>query len=233
MAKLTLSFKGHHISIHHLEENPTTIGRDEDCGIRIDSLAVAPRHAELIPSENGYLMLGLDPDYPIQLNSERIDQASLHHGDMIQIGKHTLVFSEDTQGLVPTYPATTAEAEAEAETEAEAKSRTDEPEGAAEKTSTDSVTGYMQIQSGPLIGRVLVFRHAMTQLKRAGAEGVVITRNGDSYKLVRIEEQARIKIDGIPVEEEDVEFSLHHDNLIEIDSLRFRFFTETSDGKSP
>lgn len=223
MAKLTLSFKGHHLSIHRLDEKPTTIGRDGDCRICIDSLAIAPRHAELVPSEDGYLLLGLDPDYPVRLNTEQVDQASLRHGDLIQIGKHTLVFSEDRLELAHARPA-------KAEVDTEAKTQADDAEEEVEESPTDSVTGYMQIQSGPRIGRFLIFRRAVTKLKRAGADGVVVTRAGDSYQLVRLKEQVRIRIDGIPIDDEDVEVTLHHNNLIEIDKVRLQFFIKTAEG---
>lgn len=224
MAKLTLSFKGHYLSTHHLDEKPTTIGRDEDCRICVDSLAIAPRHAELVPSEEGYLLLGLNPDYPVRLNNEQVDQASLRHGDLIQIGKHTLVFSEDSLELAHARPTT------KAEVGTEAKARADDPAEEVEGGPTDSVTGYMQIQSGPRIGRFLIFRRAVTKLKRAGADGVAVARTGDSYQLVRLKEQVRIRIDGIPIDDQDVEVTLHHSNLVEIDNARFQFFIKTAEG---
>ena len=99
MAKLILSFKGLLLSVHHLDERPMTIGRDPACRIAVDSLAIAPRHAELVSSDADFLLLALDPDYPVLLNNEQVDQASLHHGDEIQLGKHTLSFSNDTLEL--------------------------------------------------------------------------------------------------------------------------------------
>lgn len=220
MTKLTLSFKGHLLSIHHLDEKPTTIGRDSDCGICVDSLAVAPKHAEFVSSDDGHLLLGLDPDYPVQLNGEQVDQASLHHGDLISIGKHTLVFSEDSQEFARAHPARAAEAECDG----------DDSDEQGEEIPADTVTGYMQIQSGRMIGRVIVFRRAITQLKCAGAKGVVVARNGDSHQLVRLDEKVRIKIDGIPVADEDVEITLRSNDLVEIDNIRFQFFIPTADG---
>jgi hypothetical protein len=211
MAKLTLSFKGHHLSIHHLGEAPATIGRDADCGIRIDSLAIAPRHAELVSSGGEYLLLALDPDYPVLLNSEQVDQASLHHGDLIQIGKHTLTYSEDSLELMPPHPPQDAEPEA--------------PEEEEDETAADSMPAYIQVQSGRRIGRVIVLRRSVTRLSRAGAKDVIVARKGDSYHLLRLDEKTSVRIDGIVLADEDVEMELRNGYVIDLDDVRCQFFT--------
>lgn len=217
MAKLILSFKSHHLSIHHLEEAaPTTIGRDEDCGIHIDSLAVAPMHAELVPSEGEYLVLALDPDYPVLVNAERVDQATLNHGDQIQIGKHTLSYSEDAMELAPPRPA--------------AEPDNEEPENVGQEMAPESVPAYIQFQSGRQIGKVVIFNRALTRLKRAGSEGVVVSRNGDTYRLLLLDRQADVRIDGRPVEDEEVE--LHNNNVVQVNQVRFQFFSGEA-GKPP
>lgn len=212
MAKLILSFKGHHLSIHHLDERPATIGRDGNCGICIDSLAIAPRHAELVPSDGGYLLLTLDPDYPVLLNSEQMDQARLHHGDLIQVGKHTLTFSEDTLEIAP--PQSPNEPESEGPEE--------EVEG---EIATGFVPAYIQIQSGSRIGKVIVFRRAVTRLKRAGAEGVVVSRKGDTYHMLRLDGKADIGINSAPIADGEAEVELSNGDLVQVDELRFQFFT--------
>lgn len=211
MAKLILSFKGHHLSIHHLGEAPAIIGRDKACGVCIDSLAVAPKNAEVVPSAGEFLLLALDPEYPVLLNEEQVDQASLHHGDLIQIGKHTLSFSQDT--LEPAPPRSATEPE------------TEEPEEERDEITTDSVPAYMQIQSGRRIGKVVVFRRAVTRLSGAGAEGVVVRRNGDTYHLVKLVKQADIRIDGAPVARIETQVQLRNNNVVEVNDVRLQFFS--------
>lgn len=208
MAKLILSFKGHLLSVHHLDESPMTIGRDLDCRIAIDSLAIAPRHAEMIPIDTGSLLLALDPEYPVLLNNEQVDQATLHHGDMIQVGKHTLEFSEDSFDLVPN-PVVIDNTQV---------SSTDE----AGESASAPVPAYMQFQSGPKIGRVIVFRRSVTRLSRAGAEDVIVTRRGHSYHLSRLGGKYPIKIAGTAVGDQEME--LHHNDIIEVGDRRLRFF---------
>lgn len=225
MAKLTLSFKGRLLSVHHLDERPVTIGREPDCGIRIDSLAIAPRHAELVPTDTGFLLLGLDSDYPVFLNNEQVDQATLHHRDEVQLGKHTLSYSDDSAAV-------TLPVRRRVDTAADTTAATEEPNvEVVDQDDAEPIDGpvpaYMQVQSGPHIGRVVVFRRAVTRLTRAGAGDVIVTRQGDSYQLLRLGGEALVRISGTPVTA-DGEVKLNENDLIEIGDLRFRFFSGKS-----
>lgn len=231
MAKLTLSFKGRLLSVHHLDERPVTIGRDPGCGIRIDSLAVAPRHVELVPTDTIYLLLGLDTDYPVLLNNERVDQATLNHDDEIQLGKHTLHYSEDSVVLsFPRRKPAGAAAEPAPGEPAEPPA-VEVVEEDDEEPAGGAVPAYMQVQSGPQIGRVITFRRSVTRLNRAGAEDIIVTRQGDSYYLLRLGGQTVVRISGSRVTA-DGEVRLNDNDLIEIGELRFRFFAGRS-GESP
>lgn len=222
MAKLTLLFKGRLLSVHHLDEHPVTVGRDPGCAVCIDSLAVAPRQAELVPTDGGWLLLGLDSDYPVLLNNEQVDQASLHHGDEIRVGKHTLLYSDDSTLAVPvrsraeTPPLSAAENQAPGGVEV-----VDEDD---EQPGDDPVPAYLQVQSGPKLGRVIVFRRSVTRLKRVGAADVIVTRQGDDYHLLCLGGEAQVRIDGSPVTA-DGEVRLNDNALIEIGDLRLRFFS--------
>jgi hypothetical protein len=213
MAKVTLSFKGRLLSIHHLDAHPTTIGRDPDCRISIDSLAIAPRHAELIPMDTGFLLLALDPEYPVLLNNEQVDQASLHHGDLIGLGKHTLSFSEDSLDLAP-------------------QSAAIDPMSKSEEDETGElgpVSAYLQVQSGPKIGRVIAFRRAVTRLSRIGAADVIVTRRGDSYHISRLGGDDRIRIGGELMAKDD-DMELRDNDAVEIGEVRLRFFRTATGG---
>jgi hypothetical protein len=210
MSKLTVSFKGHLLSVHHLEEQPVTIGRDSDCPLRIDSLAIAPRHAELVPTGTGWILLSLDPGFPVLLNNAPVDQASLHHGDTIRLGKHTLSFSEDSQAfaLLPQR--------------VEPEPAPEEPGGGLTQPEQHGALAYLQVQSGPEIGRVIVLRRRITRLSRLGIEDVLISRGGDGHRLTRLNSARRIKVDDRAIEEDDVPLS--HKSVIEVERLRLCFF---------
>jgi hypothetical protein len=222
MAKLTLSFKGRLLSVHHLDEHPVTVGRDAGCGVCIDSLAVAPRQAELVPSDSGWLLLGLDSDYPLLLNNEQVDQASLHHGDEIRVGKHTLLYSDDSTLALPRRPR--AEPPPPPAVENQTPGAVEVVDEDDEQPGDEPVPAYLQVQSGPKIGRVIAFRRSVTRLNRVGADDVIVTRQGDYYHLLRLGGQTPVHIDGIPITA-DGEIRLNDNALIEIGELRLRFFS--------
>jgi predicted component of type VI protein secretion system len=214
MAKLTISFKGLLISTHHLGEEPITIGRNLDCEVVIDSLAVGPHHALISVHPDGYSIAAVDPDHPILLNNERIKQAPLHDGDLIQIGKHTLRFSEAVQDAAaipaPAQKATPIASE-------------------ADHLSSLPDMAYVQFQNGPQIGRILAVREDGARLtgtrSRSWADQAIITRRGDGYVLTcdSLAGETDIIVNGSPVPS-GAEVPLPHAALIEIGDLRCRFF---------
>lgn len=209
MAKLTLSFKGRLLSVHPLGEAAVTIGRDPSSGIHIESLAVAPHHAELVPCGADYLLLALDPGFPVLLNGERVDQASLSPGDRIQIGKHHLSYAANEPSPAPPAPE---------HPPVEVK---DEDE---EVPSSGPLPAYLQVQSGRRIGHIVFCRRAVTRLDALGAVDVMVTREGDRYHLLRLNGGPEVRLGGVPITA-TAEVRLNDHDLIEIGELRLRFFS--------
>jgi hypothetical protein len=205
VGKLTISFKGHLIAIYHLEDRPVPIGSDPDCEVSIDSLAVGPRHALVSAHPEGYTIAALDPDHPVVVNNETVKQAPLHHGDLIQIGKHTLHFAEAAQEVAVMPVARQAAA----------------PSAGAKCAATN--LAYVQIQSGPEIGRVLALGHGSTPMIRAGAERLVITRRNDGYFAACDQPEATLAVNGTPVEP-GTEAALPNAAVVEFGDLRCQFF---------
>lgn len=201
MGKVTLSFKGRPISTYHLGAQPVTIGRAIECDIPIDSLAVGPRHALISAHPDGYSIAALDSRYSVILNNERVDQAALHHGDVIRIGKHTLHFSEAANALsdLPTAPQATA------------------------IRGSDAELAYVQIQSGPDLGLVFALRGDSTPLAQVGANQVVITGRQDGYVLVCNDPDVAFRVNGRPTPT-GIEVPLADAAVIEVDKLRCQFF---------
>ena len=59
------------------------------------------RHAEVEPTDEGYVVTDAGSLNGTYVNQERIDRAVLHHGDELQVGKFRLVFFERSDGLRP------------------------------------------------------------------------------------------------------------------------------------
>jgi pSer/pThr/pTyr-binding forkhead associated (FHA) protein len=209
MAKLTLSFRDHLIAVHELDGEPITIGRDPDCRVHIDSLAIAPRHAEVLMTPSGYLLLALDEAFPVLINEETVEEGVLRHGDCIQVGKHSIRFTDDD-------PASTAWS-------GPSWQKIADP---AQPANEASMPAYIQVQSGPMIGRVIVLRRSVTRLNRVGVDDLVITRDRDRYVLVRLGEETWVSIDGRPMMGDEA--PLTDKTGIEAGAVLLRFFTGAS-----
>lgn len=75
-----------------LDRTVTTAGRHPDSDIFLDDITVSRRHAEIEGSAEGYRVRDVGSLNGTYLNRERIEEAPLHNGDELQIGKFKLVF---------------------------------------------------------------------------------------------------------------------------------------------
>ena len=75
-----------------LDSEVTALGRHPDSDIFLDDITVSRRHAEFVHSGGTYRVRDVGSLNGTYLNRERIDDASLHSGDEVQIGKFKLVF---------------------------------------------------------------------------------------------------------------------------------------------
>jgi hypothetical protein len=173
MSKLTLSFKGHVIDVFHLEQEETCIGRDVECDITIDSLAIAPQHALIRQStDDEYQLEAMDEAFPVLVNREKIEVTPLSHGDVIQLGKHTLTYANDVMELGADLGSTLA-AEAEA----------DEDLTSGEMPNS----GMLQIMNGENFGRIIPLNRNMTRIGHTGGDCAMISKRDDGYFLSFLE----------------------------------------------
>src|SRR5688572_30016035 len=78
-----------------LDRTETTVGRDEaNCVVLADG-SVAPRHCVLVRREGQVTLHDVDPANPSFVNGLPASDRRLEHGDRIQIGASTFVFTVD------------------------------------------------------------------------------------------------------------------------------------------
>ncbi len=93
MPTLTLKFKDNVISEYVLEKDKSlNIGRREDNNIIIDNLAVSGHHAKIDSVGDGFLLTDLQSKNGSFVNEQYVSSHWLQHGDVVTIGKHSLVF---------------------------------------------------------------------------------------------------------------------------------------------
>lgn len=209
MPKLTLSFKGRLIDVFHIQEGKTLIGRDPDCEITIDSLAIAPINASLMLENHTCYLEKLDEDFPILINHKDETAANLRHGDIIQVGKHTLSFSEDAIDL----GAATLQQETEPDSDME------ETEAATE----DSSKGMLQIMSGNNFGRIISLNRNMTRIGKAGGNCAMIARRDSGYYISYLEGPSTPVVNKNPIGEKTQ--LLADEDIIEVGSTQMQFHT--------
>ncbi len=72
--------------VFSLQPGSTTIGRKDDCNIRIPLAVVSRRHAEILVEEDGAVVRDLGAANGTFLNNRRVDEEDLEPGDQILIG---------------------------------------------------------------------------------------------------------------------------------------------------
>ena len=81
-----------------LDGDLTRLGRHPDSEISLDDITVSRRHAEVQRTEQGYVVADSGSLNGTYVNQERVERATLRHGDEVQIGKFRLVFFERADG---------------------------------------------------------------------------------------------------------------------------------------
>jgi len=207
MPKLTLSFKGQSISVHRLEEGKTLVGRDPQCGIVIDSLAVALQHAEVNTEGDRCWVKSLDETNPVMVNNKPVTEARLNHGDLLQIGKHALTLAQDGHVMGVGENG-----------EVEEKSKP----AKKPKKGKGGDGAYLQILSGENIGRIIPLKRNMIRLGKAGGDCAVIAHRAGGYYLSHLE-GAMPTVNGVPIGDESV--MLTRGSQITIGATSLVFYT--------
>lgn len=92
MAKLILSFEGAMLKTVELNRERITIGRRPDNDIQVDNLAVSGLHATVTTVLNDSVIEDQNSTNGTLINGELVQKHLLKHGDVIEIGKHTIKY---------------------------------------------------------------------------------------------------------------------------------------------
>ncbi len=96
MVKLILKFNEAVIKEIPVEKDAITIGRSEENDITIDNMAVSGKHAKIIHEGDAYILYDLNSLNGTFVNGAKVSKTSLKNNDQIIIGKHTLIFKDDS-----------------------------------------------------------------------------------------------------------------------------------------
>lgn len=94
MPILTLKFKDNVIKTFQVGGRESiNIGRRENNDIVIPNLTVSGKHAKIYHTKEGYLLTDLKSKNKTYLNGKEVNSVILSDGDVVTIGKHTIVFN--------------------------------------------------------------------------------------------------------------------------------------------
>jgi len=221
MPKLTLCFKGRFIGLHNLSETTATIGRAGDAGIHIESLAVAEQHAVITLKDEQCHVCPID-DNEVWINHQPVTTPTqLSHGDIIQIGKHELFFSDNNVGLDPSFLKDNVHP---------INSPGQQPE--ITKNAFDQLlhcintlpTGTIQILSGRHLGKIIPLQRGLTRLGLTGNECAVIAHRDDGYYISHLEGDTPPRVNNQTIGNSCVR--LHEGYEIQMGNIRMRFHEE-------
>jgi len=79
-----------------IDQDLVRLGRDPEADILLDDVTVSRRHAEVRKASGGFAIHDDGSLNGTYLNRRRIEHATLHNGDEIQIGRFRLVFHDSS-----------------------------------------------------------------------------------------------------------------------------------------
>ncbi|MFO8023959.1 FHA domain-containing protein [Thiohalophilus sp.] len=213
MSKLTLSFKGSILRVYPILKGSMLIGRDPQCTIHIDSLAVSPRHARLDTRDQTSVLVDLDSEGGTFVEQNKIDKHLLKDGDTIRIGKHTLEYKyEEDHNMAHVDELPVPEVEEIT------------PQQADAEQTHETRQGWLQILNGQNLGKTLSLNRSMTNLGKPGVATAVITRRNDGYFLSHLEGEHPPLVDNQPLG--DHSHKLQDGNTIQIGNIKMQFYLD-------
>jgi pSer/pThr/pTyr-binding forkhead associated (FHA) protein len=235
MPILTLKFKNNVIADYRLEKGKSmTIGRRGSNDIVIENLAVSGHHAKIDSVGDGFVLTDLQSKNGCFVNEQLVTSHWLKHGDVINIGKHTLVFTFQ-QGEARPKEATgqmdkTMVMDTTKYRDMMAKSAPEMAPPQTEKEGPRGVLAYLSGGDGELelekklikIGKDSssdIVVHGLGIGQTAGT----ISRRPDGYYLSYVGGMSKLKINGEVVKES---VKLKEFDVIELGSVKMQFFTK-------
>lgn len=109
MARLVLVHEGVNLREYKLDKDKVRLGRKPDNDIQLDDGAISSSHAvffreksEYLDDHFDYFVEDLNSTNGTLVNDNGIGRQLLKHGDVIQVGKHRLVFDSGDGNLEET-----------------------------------------------------------------------------------------------------------------------------------
>ncbi len=225
MSKLTLLFKGRTLKIFPVIEGDMMIGNARDCTVYIDSLAIDEHHAKISTQAQQSTLVDCESEAGTFINQEKVSTKALQDGDLIRVGKHTILYNyqeltedellHESSASIPAIKIKEEEVEVVI---AEPELEESEPEVTKERAA------WVQILSGQNLGQTLQLTRSVTNLGKPGVAMVVIARRDDGFFISHLEGKISPKVSNKDIGSHSIK--LNEGDLIQIGNIKMQFYYE-------
>lgn len=239
MAKLTLTFNDGVVSEHELDKEEITIGRKADNDIQIDNLAVSGHHARILTILNDSFLEDTGSTNGTYVNGTMVKKHALQNGDVIEIGKHKLTYSNDkasTGGGGDFEKTMIIRPDTKGMPESEGDAAMDKSVGeigrkmlAEAEQQSDAAAAQkarLRVVSGANAGKELQLTKALTTIGKPGVQVAAVTRRAKGFFLLQIEAKdgGHPTVNGQPVGSEAV--PLTNEAVVEVAGVKMEFLLD-------
>ena len=232
MAKLILKFNDAVIDQIEVKPGDMAIGRRPGSDVLLDNLAVSGNHANIFTVGEDSFIQDLDSTNGTFINNKKITKHHLKNGDIILIGKHSIIYTNDKveksadnfAKTVIINPAGKAAGDAQKPnvTAGLDKKPADTAKPVETASGVDTRQGAIFILSGANSGKRIELTAPVTNLGKTGKPAGTITRKQNSYILSAAKDGEVPKLNGkrVPAQGEE----LKNGDIIEVGDSRLQFY---------
>ncbi|MFC1883709.1 FHA domain-containing protein [Thermodesulfobacteriota bacterium] len=242
MARLILTFNKQVINQCPFgKKGGITIGRKPANDIQIDNLAVSGHHARIDKAGSDYILTDLQSTNGTFVNDKKIVSHNLKHGDVIHIGKHSLVFvASDDQVLEETTLERSEEIEKtmilDTVRQREMLSHQDTPPLGSKMPGIMGVLSFIdnsdlgEIELEKKLTRIGKGDNCEVKLGGVmiGTTAATISKRPSGYTITFMGGMAKLKINGHIIKES---YPLRDFDTIELGSYKFQFYQREPAGQ--
>ncbi len=237
MPNLTLKFKDTTLGDYRLQKGHSlTIGRRENNDVIIENLAVSGHHAKIDSVADGFVLIDLKSKNGSFVNEQLINSHWLKNGDVINIGKHSLVFFYSQDEVIPDDGSDEMEETMVIDTSQHRKmmkknnSKVSKPRTKVRNNGIVGVLTYLAGGSGKvqLNGKITKLgKHRTSDIVVkglfVGRTSVTISRRPDGFYLSYVGGLSKPKINEKAVKRSAI---LNDLDIIDIGSTKLQFYTQ-------
>jgi hypothetical protein len=202
-----------------VSKDRTTIGRRNDNDICLSNSAVSAEHAVVVSVLSDSYLEDLGSTNGTLVNGKAIKRHLLQNEDIVEIGRHRLVFEGDRRKYMRRAPEGEVRSASASVTESLGSMAQSEP---ANDPSVEQ-SAMLVVLNGSHTGQEHVINKDLISLGRPGLQIITITRRPHGYFLTHVEGQQVPKVNGRAVETQT--YPLYTKDVIELGGVRLQFLS--------